>query len=182
MIRGTKIDFGDRKVYRYVDQPAVLLNGGSDVKRPNRVQSALLALAALIFFLLITVRGPIFEDGVLYYAPIILGAFVAWRWKVFCFDQRRPRSYTFLAGVVGGIVGTLVWPTGILIVLWVTGNASQIHMPVVLLFASLFIASSVGGVVAMILSSGFERETMSIEGTPSGRESVRDNVPVQATG
>lgn len=147
------------------------------MKRPDRVQTALLALGAVTFFLLITVRGPILTDGVAYYAPIMLGAFVAWRWKVF--GKCRPRSFIFLAGVVGGLVGTLVWPTGILLGLWVTGIASQIHMPVVLLFASLFIASAVGGVVAMIFSFGFDPQTKQAEAPFHGLGVVPTKMPEQ---
>lgn len=147
------------------------------MKLSNRARSASLAILLLSVFLLATVRGPWLTDGVAYYAPIMLGAFIAWRWKVF--GRERPRSYTFLAGVIGGLVATLVWPTGVLAVLWVTGKVAMQDLPMVVVFASFFRASCVGGVMALIRSWGYDpREKPAMETTVSSGSDLCD-IPVQ---
>ncbi len=121
---------------------------------PKRTRYALLLFLALVCFLLATVQGPILIDGVAFYAPIMLFAFLVWRLVVY--RKNRSRSYMFLAGAVGGLFGTIVWPTGILMWMMLTGNVDHLETPLAILFAIFFVACLVGGTVAMLLSFGFE--------------------------
>ena len=123
---------------------------------------ACLTMLLIGWFLLATVQGPIWSDGVAFYLPIILFAFVAW--ALFVCHKQRSKSYTFLTGVVGGLVGTMVWPTGLLVAMILTNTADPRISPIVMLFAICFAASVLGGVVAMLLSFGFDRESVPVHG------------------
>ena len=149
---------------------------GGEMKLEKRARYAILALLVLTALLLLNVNGPVWTDGAAYYAPIMVCGFLVWRF--FVYGKRRSKSYTFLAGTAGGILGTLVWPTGILVALMVTGNADGVPVPVAMLFASLFVSSILGGVVAMLFSAGFDR-TLDPTGTvPIQDESLADPITV----
>lgn len=121
-------------------------------KLNKRNLGAILALILLSCFLLVTVRGPVLTDGVAFYAPIMILAFLVWRFVVFC--KHRSRSYTFLAGALGGLLGTMLWPTWIVVGLMIVDPQAMPTM----FFAICFVASIVGGAVALILSLGFDRQ------------------------
>ena len=144
------------------------------MKLSKRARYSMLALVALTAFLLLTVQGPVLTDGVAYYAPIMVCAFLAWRF--FVYGKKRSRSYTFLAGTAGGIVGTLIWPTGILVALMVSGNAGDVPMPLVMLFASLFVSSIIGGAVTMLFSVGFDRTLEPDQSAPIQNEPPIDTI------
>jgi hypothetical protein len=137
------------------------------MKLPRRTLRGILVacvLTCLFWFLLKLVQGPVFTDGVLFYAPIFVAALVAWRLVVL--GKRRSPSYTFLAGAAGGLAGTLVWPMGLLVGMMITGNAGHLFMPSTLLFASFFIASSLGGLISLLMSFGFNPAPGPSQSTP----------------
>ena len=147
------------------------------MKPTNRILYAILVLLALIYFLFITVRGPVLTDAVAFYSPMMTGAFLAWRFLVF--RKNRARSFTFLAGAAGGLTGTLVWPTGILVWLMLSGNTGEIPLPIVMFFACCFIASALGGAVAMILSVGFEPQPQQTVPEADQTDPAMDQIPLQ---
>ena len=151
---------------------------GDAMKLPKRARYAILALLMLTGFLLLTVRGPVLTDGVAFYSPIMICAFLAWRF--IAFRKNRARSYTFLTGAAGGLVGTLVWPTGILVGMMITGTADPKTMPLVMLFAIFFVASVLGGAVAMILSLGFDGKLEQVEPqpAPNQNEPTAEQIPI----
>jgi len=138
-------------------------------KPTKRSVFATLSLVLLICLLLGTVRGAILTDGVAFYAPIMVCGFLVWRFVVF--PKHRARSFTFLAGAAGGLVGTLLWPTWILVWQMFTGTTDPGIMPLAMFFAICFIASILGGVVAMILSVGFDRQPQQAEPEPAANQS-----------
>ena len=147
------------------------------MKLPNRLLCATLAMVALIYFLLNTVRGPVLTAGVAFYAPIMIGAFLAWRFLAY--RKNRARSFTFLVGVAGGLVGTLVWPTGILVWQMLTGTTDPQILPIVMFFACCFVASALGGAVAMILSLGFDWQPERNLPAAKSTDLAIDQIPIQ---
>ena len=82
-------------------------------------------------------------------------------------------------------MGALVWPTGILVALMVSGYTGEIPMPLVMFFACCFVASVVGGAVAMILSMGFdvqhEQTEPEPEPAPNQSDPATKQIPIPNT-
>ena len=114
---------------------------------------AITTLVAMISLLLSTVRGPILSDGVAFYAPIILGACLSWR----LYSRGKSTSIlrSFVVGALGGLLGNLIWPTGILIGITLFGNTENIALPPIMILSCVLAALATGGAFSATLTAGF---------------------------
>ncbi len=123
------------------------------LKFTTRSLIAITTLSSILCLLLTNVQGQILNDGVAFFAPIILCGYLTWQF------YSRPRNSSmlrsFITGAIGGLFGNLVWPTGLLIVLVLLGKADYIAAPGAIILACAAISFTVGGAMSAILTVGF---------------------------
>lgn len=113
----------------------------------------LATLAAIICLPIATAQGPILRDGVAFYGPIILCSILAWHLIL----RRNTTSLirSFLIGGIAGLIGTLVWPAGLLAWIVMFGNPEQIPALQAMLLACILVSLALGGAITTALKVGF---------------------------
>lgn len=111
------------------------------------------ALAAILSILYATARGPVLTDCVAFYVPMIICAALSWQF----FLKGKPTSTirSFATGALAALIGTMIWPTGLLIVMLFLGNPDALPS----LLECVAISLALGGTFASVLTLGFSSGT-----------------------
>jgi len=111
------------------------------------------ALIAMACCLLTTpVYGPAHE-AVAFYLPIIICSYLVWHFRV----RHNSLSvlHAFGAGAVGGVFGTLLFPTGIIAGILIFGDSAGMEMGWTTVLVCLGAAILIGGILSATLTAGF---------------------------